>query len=824
MPRKRRRRRSRRSRGLRRLALFLTVGGALSLGAALSGGYYILRHFDLTPRQFVLAAAEKSGVEGAWVRGLVGPSPAFSRHRFDGFLRDGHPRILFPDLANATDEERLAMMEVRKQAYEDHGIAFLESCGGGGVMGQAACWYTTGNEDLAKKAVAAMVGYRLNKPNPSGEYGNGWKLAFAYDFLAGYDGFGDDAKALVRKKIRQALWDYLVLLNGDSASLWHGRATLAAQAWLCAVVLDPDSRELRDLITQAQAHFLNVVRALELTEAWPEGYNYWINNRAFPLALAGAAYLNGLNEAVRAEEIRALFNRIGLWHLYATRPDNRIEGFGDEGPRVDLKDETRRVMDIIASMTRNSLFVRYSRFLGQLHGRDSYFEGYRWGFRLFNDPTVPRLLPEKKASLDRLDDRLPRAEIFGERALNLAYIRSGWGRDDTFISFRGGHSFTHHGHYDAGHFTLFKGAPLAVTSGTYGRFFGEHRLNYYIRTVAKNSLLILRPDETVRPNRHFKPNVAAGGQRIVLPTGSAITSPGHWMENRGSGQHLEGGQLLAFHYEDNEYAYIAVDLTPAYNNPVFDTGGFGGKVSKVVRELLYLYPEDRLLVHDHVVSTRAGYRKKWLLHTVERPDMEGLRVLKGNAKNGILETGAAVARVANGRGRLRLDRVYPEDAVMRLVGGPDYRFYVETDGDDADLDGKNMQDGANLKPWFDTGAWRIEVQPGGDRLNDHFLHVLSPGLDKDRPGEIQPLALGETDARGVITPDSLAIFSDRRFQGRLAFDYAGDKKSLYVLGLPSLAVLKVNGKSYSANIKANDAGTVMLDLTAVRPGRMELAW
>lgn len=104
--------------------------------------------------------------------------------------------------------------------------------------------------------------------------------------------------------------------------------------------------------------------------------------------MAASAYVNGLDNARHKERILALLKRVGLWHIYATRPDNRIENLGDEGSRVDLKDETRRVIDVIAQTTRAPVFASYSQYLQQLHGAESYYSGYRWELRLFNDPTV----------------------------------------------------------------------------------------------------------------------------------------------------------------------------------------------------------------------------------------------------------------------------------------------------------------------------------------------------------------------------------------------------------------------------------------------------
>ena len=46
--------------------------------------------------------------------------------------------------------------------------------------------------------------------------------------------------------------------------------------------------------------------------------------------------------------------------------------------------------------------------------------------------------------------------------------------------------------------------------------------------------------------------------------------------------------------------------------------------------------------------------------------------------------------------------------------------------DDSDLDGVNMVEGANERPWFDGGLWRMEIQPETGRKEDHFLVVMKP--------------------------------------------------------------------------------------------------
>ena len=462
-----------------------------------------------------------------------------------------------------------------------------------------------------------------------------------------------------------------------------------------------------------------------------------------------------------------------------------------------------------------------------------------------------------------LDGGLPRAAFFGPDALNQVYIRSDWGPDATYVTFRAGDTFAHHGHYDAGHFTLFKGAPLAINSGTYGDFFGEHRLDYSIRSVAKNTLLVLRPGERVPVGGVFRRNVADGGQRVVLPTGSAVGSVADWLSNLGQGQHLEGGDVVHFAHREGELTSVAADLTPAYNAPGHDEGGSGGKVRRVLRQLVYLAEEDRLIVYDQVTTTDPSYTKKWLLHTVQRPEAEGLRVLAGAPENGILETGADRARVQNGRGHLLVRRFLPEDGRLRLVGGPDYRYYVEADGDDSDLDGRNVVEGANEKPWFDLGQWRIELQPGAARASDEFLVVLTPGLDgppaddtelvqTDEGGaavdaaermqtdvdaaqrRAEPLHSGAGGARGrvggrlrgIATPTSVVFFADSGWERETqlgehaaqpgereaVFQMPPGRQRLYLLGLPPGGAVQLQHAGGSVPITVDPDGLVKMEM------------
>lgn len=801
---------------------WLSWGGA-SLVLGLGGLYLISRQFDARPGLVIAKSMQGLGVDSAWIRDKVTGVPDYRDHVLDGRVRASHPRILLSGLAGWPGLAVHPEISRRQAGMPGHQP---EDCAAGDVLKLASCWLQTADPLRFRQLDQAMQGFRLTQVTLNTDsVGNGWQLALAYDLARSTPLLDQRGRRRIEAILLQALNAYLDLLDRPEPSLWHGRAPLAAAAWLCAIALDAERLPDQSLVSRAQGHFLEAMRALALTEAWPEGYNYWINSRAFVLTLAASAYLNGLEGAARAEEIRRVMRRAGHWHLYATRPDNRIEALGDEGPRVDLKDETQRVIDLIAGLTRDPVFTRFSRHIEALHGVEGYYYDYRWGKPLFQDPEPPGLPVLEPGSLRGLELSLPTAALFGPRALDQAYIRSGWGKDDSFISYRAGKSFTHHGHYDAGHFTLFKGAPLAVKSGVYSGVLSPHRLYYSVRTVAQNSLLVLRPGEQVRPNRLFTRNVAEGGQRLVMPTGSAVHSVREWRENLGAGGHFEGGEVTGFDHRPGGYTYIDSDLTQAYDNPRHDSGGSGGKVTAARRELLYLPGEDRLIVHDDVSSSRPEYVKKWLLHTITRPQADGLLVRRGGMEDGILETRSGEVRVHNGRGHLLVQRLLPAEGLTRLVGGERHRFYVEADGDDGVLDGFNAEEGVGtLQPWFDTGLWRLEFQPARPAARDHFLVVLSPSLERPRTDPAALLRITRGEGQGVALSRALVVFVDRAATRALAFSRPGPQQTLYLLGLPPLALVRVTADGQTAAVQANASGVLAAGLPGLPGGAVRVDW
>ncbi len=802
-----------------RISAYLFFTGFLGNTLLVFAFLYIMHVEGLTSRQLLKKAIEKTGLSPPEVvNKILQPSVKYTDISLDGRVIETHPRILLPQLAGW---DGLAVSQFIQNRIIEHkkDQAYLNYCSSDSLLSSVVCWLATNDEQLLQRIIRKMLGYELNTPTADTNYSNGWQLALAYDLV--FPALTERQKQIIEQKIKMALLASLANLDEGFSSLWHGRSTHAAIAWLCAVVLSDRVAHSEDLQRRAQKHFLTAIDGLRYTAVWPGGYNYWIQARAFLFALASSAYVNGLNHARYAENVKQAMKQVGYWTIYATRPDNKIEGQGDGGSRVDLKDETRRVIDLIVQMTGDPVLAGYSKYLAKLHGVESYYRGYRWGFLLFNDPTIWAV---GDGTMESVGEYLPVARLFGAKSTNYAYFRSGWGREDTFISVKAGHTFSHHGHYDAGHFTVFKDMPLAINSSTYNGFFESHRLNYAIRTIAKNSLIIQKPDEVVKPNRFFKSNVADGGQRLTMPTGSAVLSVENWFSNYKQGKHYEAAELINFASNKKKYAYISVDITSAYNNEHFDVNHDGGKVSQVVRQFLYLPDEDKLIVYDRITSTHKEYVKKWLLHTINQPKIKGLSLLKGKINDGIFESKSNTAYIQNGKGRMRLDVLYPEHVMMRLVGGNDYQYYVEVDGEDTRLDGVNFNQGASTQPWFDIGQWRIEIQPARLRKKDKFLVVMSLSLGFDDQSQVNKLHFMQKDVVGLSSKKTVVIFAPAYGQRKLKLRLIEAKTDLIVAGLSLFKKVEViqSGKKIGVIEAVN--GIAYRSFDDPLEGKIEIRW
>ena len=153
----------------------------------------------------------------------------------------------------------------------------------------------------------------------------------------------------------------------------------------------------------------------------------------------------------------------------------------------------------------------------------------------------------------------------------------------------------------------------------------------------------------------------------------------------GPGTKYDRGKLLAYELTDH-YTYAAGDATKAYSKH---------KLKEFTRAFLHLRP-DVFVVFDRVESTRPEFKKRWLLHSHNEP-----------------EIGGDSFTITNGPGKLWGKTLLPKDAAYETIGGAGKEFWV---------DGRNWPPRKGVHD--SSGRWRLEVSPSAPATRDYFLHVL----------------------------------------------------------------------------------------------------
>jgi hypothetical protein len=264
------------------------------------------------------------------------------------------------------------------------------------------------------------------------------------------------------------------------------------------------------------------------------------------------------------------------------------------------------------------------------------------------------------------------------------YARSSWGEDATYFFFKCGDRFTAHQHLDVGHFLIYKYEELAGDGGHYDSFGSEHDVNYHLRTVAHNTLLIHDPSETWPGIRAGAVTGNDGGQAHDWPHhNGAVSDLDQWQKGR---ELYDIADILAFE-DQGDYLYIAGDCTRAYSPK---------KLDYFTRQIVFLRP-GTFVIFDRVKSKNPGFRKTWLLQAMKTPTESASHLI-----------------VTNGRGRLFIQTLLPPDPQVRLVTGSDLYSYG----------------GKTYPPKRDTGPapeCRIEISPSepASVSVDYFLHVLT---------------------------------------------------------------------------------------------------
>lgn len=282
---------------------------------------------------------------------------------------------------------------------------------------------------------------------------------------------------------------------------------------------------------------------------------------------------------------------------------------------------------------------------------------------------------EPDAPLDLTD--FPRAWF--AKGIGKVYARSDWSGDATWLRFECGDYWAGHQHFETGNFEIFRHEPLATESGEYIDYLSNHSVNWLIRTIAHNCLLVFMPGETWKNMRDGGRNAYANDGGQAKKWDWTVDTLTEWRAKRDQ---FERGNIVAFHDQPG-FLYTAGDATAAYHPD---------KVKQWLREIVFLRPHTFVIL-DRVTSAQAGYAKTWVLHGMNEPVLEGKTVT-----------------FQNGKGRLIVESLLPESSRIAKIAGYTYggRTFDEP---------RNAQ--TPLAP-----KWRIEIQPASANETDLFLQVL----------------------------------------------------------------------------------------------------
>jgi heparin/heparan-sulfate lyase len=434
-----------------------------------------------------------------------------------------------------------------------------------------------------------------------------------------------------------------------------------------------------------------------------------------------------------------------LW-IYTTRPDGQRLRAGDSylvstppgRPWVQYLGTV-----LTASYYKDGILLDQYIRQGMYNGNEDIFE------LLWRDTALER----------KSIENLPLTRYFGS-PFGWMVARTGWGNDAVVAEMKiNEYNFNNHQHMDAGAFQVYYKGILATASGLYsgtsGAYGSPHTMNYYWRTIAHNCLLIYDPDEKPSQNDAWKND---GGQRLP----NRRNEPRNLSVLLAPENGYRTGDIVAHDFGPDinkpEYSYLKGDITKAYS----------GKVKEVKRTFTFLNLDNEkvpaaFIVFDKVVSSDAGFRKYWLLHSIDEPSVNGNEMI-------ITRTGSGY------NGKMVNTTLLPtmKNAVFTKVGGPGKEFWVF--GTNWENEQKTSRENS-----YERAAWRIEVTPRIPSEEDYFLNVMQVS-DANSNEKLDVRKVEGDKVTGVQISDRIVMFSraSEKIEGRFTFKVR-DEKSYKIL-------------------------------------------
>jgi len=719
-----------------------------------------------------------------------------------------HPRA-FVRHDSATVGTGLTVSEFRARAGDPAYSAWSDLSGGGtdweGILTIAAKYLMYGNASdlitvknwlISQSSVSGGIITQTRQP------GN---MALAFDWI--YDGLTPSERSTIMANIKKWADAAVNFLNTGGPDINHNYSYMALRSiGEAGLVLKGESGydaiadgylAKADLWLEGQGRALQTLQAKEGT--WSEGNHYNYMESLRHVIFVCQAYRTASNRnyfTIVQNSYGNFFVKMGQFYIYNMRPDFTWERIGDIGqPKTLPHNEIQHAVEALAlglnDATTRSMLRSFSDQMTYYCGSRAIHRYYKWGMMMFYDKNIPTTPSYAE---------LPLATRMAAGTFEQAVFRSGWAEDDTMITFLSGNHFTDHQHFDKGHFQIYHKGGLTCDAGTYDSLDSSHGRAYACRTVAHNGLLVFNPSETF-PGGFLN----AGGQRVIRGAQNNTTWD-IYLANLQT-KHFDAADMEAFQYDDDgeRFSYARGELSGAYTD----------KVSLCNRQLLYLNQKDYLVVYDRVTSSDASYEKKWLLHSMEAPIVDGVTPSPGitpfSSPSGVRidRTGSQDigGRTVNYSGRLFFCPVLPASNDLTVIGGSGYEYYVN---------------GANYPPSGAAGAprepgnWRVEISPQSAATEDKFM-VAFQIADTTTPSMVGVEALdlpaaGLTGAKfNDLSEEQVVLFSRSQAGGPvslpLSYSVATSAPSYHVVcELPPNEYLVVDNGTDTKVVRTGGGG------------------
>ncbi|MCF8034420.1 MAG: heparinase II/III-family protein [Desulfarculaceae bacterium] len=342
-------------------------------------------------------------------------------------------------------------------------------------------------------------------------------------------------------------------------------------------------------------------------------------------------------------------------------------------------------------------------------------------------------------------------------ATGQAVLRSDWSERSTWLGFDCGPHFAMHQHLSAASLVIFRQGMLALQEGGYDGSYTSHAMNYGIRSVAHNTLLVYDPKEyswyDMRAGKKPKGTYSKdGGQRswaLFNDKGKPVKSA-PWTAsgyNTGAAPWSKLGDIyqvaeIEALEDEPRYAYARGRATKAYD-------GSTHKVKRFVRHLFLLRangPDDAeaveaVVVADDVELARKGLSVHFVLHFAKEPKPDN--ALKQLAP-GRWRGPATPLTVQAAKSRLEVVPVWPDGTRLDITGGA---------GSAGSWVGSRNY--PPRPPTKNPAPWRAEyVMADAAMTSQPMLNVLLPSDNQN--GQIpliKPVETGGSDTVGLVIKD-----------------------------------------------------------------------